>query len=52
MGGDYKWPRVEEVKEYRSKVRELIYDLIERTNSKLPVTWNDQSVLHFFRFNL
>ena len=48
MGGDYKWPRVENVKEYRSKVRDLIYDLIERTNLKLPVTWTDQSVIYLF----
>jgi hypothetical protein len=47
MGGDYNWPRVENVKEYRSKVRELIYDLIGRINLELPVTWNHQSV--FFK---
>lgn len=44
MGGNYNWPEVETVKEYRKKVRDFIRSLIDRTEIKLPVTWNDQEV--------
>jgi hypothetical protein len=44
MGGEYKWPSVEEVKNYRSQVRDLILKLIDNTFLKLPIKWDDQSV--------
>ncbi|CAF0779293.1 unnamed protein product [Brachionus calyciflorus] len=40
MGGSYKWPTVEETKEFRLKVRELINKVIDRTPLELPVTWD------------
>ena len=40
MGGDYKWPTVEETREYRLKVRKLINEMIERTPLELPVDAN------------
>lgn len=40
MGGNYKWPTVEETKEFRAKVRNLIYKVIDRTPLELPVTWD------------
>lgn len=36
----YKWPQVSEVKEYRSKVRELVDKLIREMDFKLPITWD------------
>lgn len=44
MGGEYKWPSVEEVKHYRSQVRGILLKLIDNTLLKLPVEWNDQKV--------
>ena len=44
MGGEYKWPSVEEVKHYRSQVRDLLLKVIENTSLKLPVKWDDQMV--------
>jgi hypothetical protein len=44
MGGSYKWPYVEQVKDYRKKVRSLILRLIDRLYLNLPVTMNDQTV--------
>ena len=44
MKGDYKWPTVEETREYRLKVRKLINDLIDKTPLELPVTWDSQWV--------
>ena len=40
MGGDYKWPSVEETKQFRAKVRELINKVIDRTPLTLPVNWD------------
>lgn len=40
MGGNYRWPSVEDVREFRLKVRELINKVIDRTPLELPVTWN------------
>jgi hypothetical protein len=40
MGGDYKWPTVQETKEYRLKLRNLINDVIDRTPLVLPVKWD------------
>ena len=35
--GDYKWPTVEETREYRLKVRKIINEMIEKTPLKLPI---------------
>jgi 5-histidylcysteine sulfoxide synthase/putative 4-mercaptohistidine N1-methyltranferase len=35
----YEWPRVEEVKRYRQKVRALVDDLMERLPVDLPIDW-------------
>ncbi len=40
MGGSYRWPSVEDVKDFRLKVRELINKVIDRTPLELPVNWN------------
>lgn len=40
MGGSYRWPSVEETREFRSKVRELINKVIDRTPLELPVNWD------------
>jgi hypothetical protein len=44
MGGDYKWPTVQETKEYRLKLRNLINVVIDRTPLVLPVKWDSQWV--------
>ena len=49
MGGDYKWPTVEETRNYRKKVRELILKVIDRTELKLPITW-DSPWVHIYLF--
>jgi hypothetical protein len=41
MGGDYKWPTVEQTKQFRAKVRELINKVIDRTPLTLPVNWKN-----------
>eukprot|EP01137_Pigoraptor_chileana_P029171 Opistho-2@14013 len=38
MGGNFKWPAVADVWEYRRRVRKLVIDVIERTPLTLPVT--------------
>ena len=38
MGGKFKWPQLDDVIEYRRKVRHLILQLIDRTPLELPVT--------------
>ncbi len=40
MGGSYKWPTVEETREFRLKVRALIHKIIDRIPLELPVGWN------------
>ena len=40
MGGDCKWPTVEETREYRLKVRKLINGMIDKTPLELPVDMN------------
>lgn len=44
MGGDYKWPSVEETKEFRLKMKKLILEIIDRTPLELPVKWDSQWV--------
>lgn len=49
MGGSYRWPNVEDVKEFRLKTRELINKVIDRTPLELPVTWDSPwVVIHLF----
>ena len=38
MGGSYEWPSVDEVVEYRKKVRAMILKVIEDTPLELPIT--------------
>ncbi len=44
MGGECIWPSVKETKEYRIKCRNLINEVIDRTNLELPVTKNSPLV--------
>ncbi|MFX4241738.1 5-histidylcysteine sulfoxide synthase [Aliarcobacter butzleri] len=37
---NYKWPTFEEIKEYRSKVKEIVLDLIENIEFLLPINWD------------
>ena len=49
MGGEYKWPTVEETKVFRKKTRELVEKVIKRSNLNLPVKWDSDWVnLYFF----
>ncbi|XP_013417309.1 uncharacterized protein LOC106178593 isoform X2 [Lingula anatina] len=38
MGGQYKWPNLKDVVEYRRQVREVILQVIENTPLELPIT--------------
>ncbi len=37
---NYKWPTFQEIKEYRSKVKEIVLDLIENIEFSLPINWD------------
>jgi len=37
---NYDWPRVDEVRDYRSKVREIVDKLIQTAPLALPIGWN------------
>lgn len=37
MGGKMKWPTIEEIKEFRLKGKQLVLDVIERTELTLPI---------------
>lgn len=54
MGGAYKWPAVEETKEFRRRTRELVEHIIKRTDFKLPIKWDSDFVILilFFKTNL
>lgn len=41
MGGSYKWPTVEQTRQFRAQVREFINKVIDRTPLKLPVNWDN-----------
>ena len=55
MGGQYEWPALDDVIEYRRQVRHLILDVIEKTPLELPITmdspWvsviNISNMMHF-----
>jgi len=36
----YKWPKVQDVKEYRLKVKNIVLDLINNIEFTLPITWD------------
>ncbi|EDO38225.1 predicted protein [Nematostella vectensis] len=38
MGGEFTWPKVSAVAEYRRRVREVILEIIETTPMELPIT--------------
>lgn len=38
MGGAFKWPELEEVAEYRQKVKEVVLSMIDNSPLQLPVT--------------
>lgn len=38
----YKWPSVEETREYRNKVKELVLNLIDTLPLTLPIAWDSQ----------
>ena len=38
MGGAFKWPSLQEVLDYRQKVRELVTKVIETAPLELPIT--------------
>ena len=38
MGGKFDWPTVQDVVEYRKKVRNIILNVIEREPLELPIT--------------
>lgn len=37
----YNWPKVEEVRAYRNKAKEIIIDVIKHTKLTLPIGWDD-----------
>ncbi len=36
----YEWPSVDEVKEYREQVKEVVLDYINQVEFSLPISWN------------
>ncbi len=40
MGGTFKWPSVHEVMEYRTKVKNVVYNVIESSPLSLPIHHN------------
>ncbi len=38
---NYKWPSIEEIKEYRGQVYETVVKMIETTPIQLPIQWED-----------
>ncbi len=37
---NYKWPKFEDVKEYRNRVKEIVLELINTLEFSLPINWN------------
>ncbi len=51
MGGDFCWPSVEETRIFRSQCKDLVNQVIDRTELILPVT--DQSPwVNFYLFQI
>ncbi|MBD3824154.1 MAG: 5-histidylcysteine sulfoxide synthase [Epsilonproteobacteria bacterium] len=40
-GSRYSWPKVDEVREYRTLVRKVVNDFIANLDFTLPITWDD-----------
>ena len=38
MGGTFRWPSMEEVFDYRERVKKVILDVIDNTPLNLPIT--------------
>ena len=45
MDGNFVWPKVSKVAEYRKKVRQTMLDVIENTPLELPVTQESKWVM-------
>lgn len=45
MGGEFEWPGVSEVIEYRNKVRQVVNDVIDKAPLELPVKQDSPWVL-------
>ena len=41
-GSHYRWPKVDEVRAYRNKVREIVDNLISTLPLTLPIKWEDE----------
>lgn len=37
----YEWPSVEQTRDYRQKVKEVVLDYIENVNFSMPITWEN-----------
>ena len=44
MGPKFSWPTVDDVIQFRRRVRELILDVIDRSELELPVTFDSPMV--------
>jgi hypothetical protein len=38
---EYQWPRIEELKAYRNKVRSMVISVIETAPLHMPIDWNN-----------
>ncbi|MEZ4693522.1 MAG: 5-histidylcysteine sulfoxide synthase [Aliarcobacter sp.] len=38
--GNYKWPKFEEIKDYRQKVKNIILELIDNIEFTIPINWD------------
>jgi hypothetical protein len=52
MGGEMKWPTIEEITDYRAKCKALINDVIDRNELVLPITMDSPWVYNKKRFIL
>lgn len=52
MGGSFKWPSVQDVLQYRGKVRQMVLDLISSVPLKLPISQDDPVVSAYIESQL
>lgn len=38
--GNYKWPKFEEIKDYRQKVKNIVLELIDNIEFTIPINWD------------
>lgn len=38
--GNYKWPKFEEIKNYRQKVKDIVLELIDNIEFTIPINWD------------